>query len=300
MPRIARLKIKGEPAVYHVISRTALDGFALGDVEKDFLLKLIKRLSRVYFAEVLGFSILGNHFHLLVRMHPGGEVNDEEINRRIKLYYGGDSKREVHDERMLQALKKKWMDLSEYVKEIKQGFSRFYNKRHKRKGFFWSERFKSVIVDNGETLINCLAYIDLNPVRAGLVKKPEDYRWSSLGYHVQWSNKDNFLSLDFGLKEFGIENKGDRLRYYREFVYKKGDIDNIEKEAKRGFELKEIDRFQYRTRYFTDSGIIGSKEFVSDMYSRFKGYFSSKHKKKPKAVKGLEGVFSLKRLSENI
>ncbi len=300
MPRIARLKVKGEPAVYHVISRTALDGFALGDVEKDFLLNLIKRLSRVYFAEVLGFSILGNHFHLLVRMHPGEDVSDEEINRRVNLYYGGDSKREVHDERMLRALRKKWGNLSEYVKEIKQGFSRFYNKRHKRKGFFWSERFKSVIVDNGETLVNCLAYIDLNPVRAGLVKKPEEYRWSSLGYHVQWKNKDDFLSLDFGLKEFGVKNKGDRLRHYREFVYNKGGINSIEKEVKRGFELKEIDRFRYRTRYFTDSGIIGSKEFVSGMYKEFKGYFLSKHKKKPKAVQGLEGIFSLKRLSESI
>ena len=57
MPRIGRLKIKGEEAVYHVMSRTALDGFVLGDVEKEFLLNLIKRLSRVYFAEVLGFCI---------------------------------------------------------------------------------------------------------------------------------------------------------------------------------------------------------------------------------------------------
>ncbi len=44
MPRIARSKVKGEPAVYHVMSRTALDGFVLGDVEKDYLLKLIKKL----------------------------------------------------------------------------------------------------------------------------------------------------------------------------------------------------------------------------------------------------------------
>ena len=55
MPRIARLVVKGEPAVYHIVSRTALDGFVLADVEKDYLLNLIKRLSSVYFGEVLGF-----------------------------------------------------------------------------------------------------------------------------------------------------------------------------------------------------------------------------------------------------
>jgi hypothetical protein len=88
-----------------------------------------------------------------------------------------------------------WTSLSKYVREIEQGFSRFYKKRHGRKGFFWSERFKNVIVDNGDNLINCLAYIDLNPFRAGLVKKLEQYRWSSLGYHVQWKNRGGFLCL---------------------------------------------------------------------------------------------------------
>ena len=58
--------------------------------------------------------------------------------------------------------------------------------------------------------------------------------------------------------------------------------------------------FRYRTRYFTDSGIIGTKEFVSRVYQDFKGYFASTHEKRPKPVKGLEGVYSLKRLSESI
>jgi len=52
-----------------------------------------------------------------------------------------------------------------------------------RRGYFWGDRFKSVIVDKGVTLVNCLAYIDLNPLRAGSVKHPEEYRWSSIGYH---------------------------------------------------------------------------------------------------------------------
>ena len=79
MPRIARMIIKGEPATYHVMSRTALDGYVIGDVEKEYLVKLIKRFSSVYFTEVIGFCLMGNHFHLLVRMHPGEEYSDEEI-----------------------------------------------------------------------------------------------------------------------------------------------------------------------------------------------------------------------------
>ena len=57
MPRIARMLIKDEPAVYHVMSRTALDGYVIGDVKKEFLLELIKQLSLIYFAEVIGFCL---------------------------------------------------------------------------------------------------------------------------------------------------------------------------------------------------------------------------------------------------
>ena len=58
---------------------------------------------------------------------------------------------------------------------------------------------RASIVEKGETLINCLAYIDLNAVRAGIVKRPEAYRWCSIGHHVQTGNKDDFLSLNYEL-----------------------------------------------------------------------------------------------------
>ena len=186
------------------------------------------------------------------------------------------------------------------MKEIKQGFSRFYNKKHGRKGFFWSERFKSVIVDNGKTLINCLAYIDLNPVRAGIVEKPEEYRWCSLGYYIQSKNKDGFLSMDFGLKEFGVKEVNERLAHYRGFVYAKGRIEDSAGGRGESHEIATVDRFRYRTRYFTDSGIIGTKAFVVRLYGEFKDHFSSKHEKRPKTVQGLGGIYSLKRLSEKI
>lgn len=97
MARIPRLTVDGEPAVYHVISRTALDGFVLGDVEKEYLLSLIQRLSAVYFTEVLGFCLMGNHFHLLVRMQPAEAFSDTEIRTRFQRYYGADSERTLLD-----------------------------------------------------------------------------------------------------------------------------------------------------------------------------------------------------------
>ena len=202
----------------------------------------------------------------------------------------------------IPSLRDKLSSLSEFVKEIKQSFSRYYNKRHHRRGTLWGERFKSLIVEKGETLINCLAYIDLNPIRAGLVERPEDYRWNSIGYHRQTGNKDDFLSLDFGLKEFGVVNTEERLKRYRRYVYEAGAVDRsekgqrkvigdkiLEKERNREFELSRNDRFRYRTRYFTDSGSIGSKEFVSINYQRFKDGFMSKREKIPKREVCVEG-----------
>jgi hypothetical protein len=198
------------------------------------------------------------------------------------------------------------------MREVKVGFARLYNRRHNRRGYFWGDRFKSVIVENGETLINCLAYIDLNPLRAGLVERPEQYRWNSLGYHIQAGNKDDFLSLDFGLIEFGVLDAEERLKHYRRYVYEAGAVNRsekpaagvidstvLDKERKDNFELKRVRRFRYRTRYFTDSGIIGTKEFVSANYGRFKHLFMSKKDKIPKPVAGLDGIYSLKRLAES-
>ena len=74
----------------------------------------------------------------------------------------------------------------------------------------------------------------------------------------------------------------------------------LEKERNRKFEISRNDRFRYRPRYFTDSKVIGSKEFVSKTYMRFKHHFISKNEKRPKPVKGLSGVYSLKRLAEVI
>jgi putative transposase len=98
------------------------------------------------------------------------------------------------------------------MREIKVGFARVYNRRHGRRGYFWGDRFKSVVIEKGATLINCLAYIDLNSIRAGIVKRPEEYRWNSIGYHAQTGNEDKFLSLDFGLREFGVKGNKERLR----------------------------------------------------------------------------------------
>ncbi len=62
MPRYARMIVPEQKTVYHVMSRTALDKFPFGDIEKDEFVKIIKRFSKLYFTEIYGFCIMGNHF----------------------------------------------------------------------------------------------------------------------------------------------------------------------------------------------------------------------------------------------
>jgi hypothetical protein len=99
-------------------------------------------------------------------------------------------------------------------------------------------------------------------------------------------NRDRFLSTDFGLREFapseircavtselhgaGVKSAKERVAFYRRFVYEKGGLIREVEDRSKGLELSGVDRFRYRTRYFTDSGIIGTKEFVSRVYQAFK------------------------------
>ena len=297
--------ITGEPTAYHVISRTALDGYPIGDAEKDYFVELIRKFGALYFVDILGFCCMSDHFHLLVRMLPDTDFSDADIKNRLREYYG---KEHILKDGQIPYFRQKWSSLSEFIREIKLGFTRFYNRQYNRQGYFWGDRFKSVVVENGDTLINCLAYIDLNPIRAGLVERPEAYRWNSIGHHVQAGKKDNFLSLDFGLKEFGKMNASERFRRYRRFLYEAGAIDRgkgttidektVAAERNKDFNLARTRRFLYRTRYFTDSGIIGTRDFVRLTYNRVKEKYDAKREKTPKPISGLGGIYSLKRLTE--
>jgi REP element-mobilizing transposase RayT len=303
MARIARFVRSDRPTVYHVVSRTALPGLPIKTQDKDYLLSLIRKLSTLYCVDILGFCIMGNHFHLVCRMYPASEVSDAEIQRRCKEYYGED---QMIAGEHLESYRERLTSLGAFIKDIKQGFTRYYNRRTGRKGFFWGERFKSVIVEEGKTLVNLLAYVDLNPIRAGIVEKPEEYKWCSLGYHIQRGNREDLLSVDFGLRDWEEHDSREIVRKYREFVYEKGAVDAgkgavidqkvVEKERKRKYRVSRTDRFRYRSRYFTDSGIIGSKAFVGEVFDCVKHLLGSKDERRFKRVSGIDEVYSLKRL----
>ncbi|KXB09285.1 hypothetical protein AKJ60_00515 [candidate division MSBL1 archaeon SCGC-AAA385M11] len=71
----------------------------------------------------------------------------------------------------------------------------------------------------------------------------------------------------------------------------------MDKERKRKYKVGRVDRFMYRSRYFTDAGIIGSKEFVQEVFNQVKHLLRSKNERRFTLIGGVEGVYSMKRLA---
>ena len=188
---------------YHVMSRTAGGEMVFGDVEKEAFRRLMWRLAKFSGVEILTYALMGNHFHILVKVPERakflkrfeGEAGEERLLEHLSLLYSKayisslrqeiarvrEAGREEEVELILEAFRKRFCDLSCFVKELKERFSRWFNKHHQRRGTLWMDRFKSVLVEDGEALRTMALYIDLNPVRAGLVEDPKNYRWTGYG-----------------------------------------------------------------------------------------------------------------------
>ncbi|AEI14607.1 hypothetical protein Flexsi_0948 [Flexistipes sinusarabici DSM 4947] len=292
MARTKRFKINGDVGYYHVISRTVGGEFLLGDVEKEKLLSVIKQFSSLYFVSVIGYCIMDNHFHLLVKTSSVEDIDNEELKERLSRHNKNISD-EITESEIIK-YKKKLTDISEYVKSIKMTFSRWYNKRNNRKGYFWGDRFKSVLVESGESLLNMLAYIDLNPVRAKICNKPEEYRWSSFSHRLAKSS-DDLLSFE------GTEI--DSFKDYVSFVYGVGKLEKkTEKGKEKGRISDETDAavniWHHKVRYFTDTLVIGSKGFIEYAYKTFDDKISKKERKAHKVPIDLPyQLYSIQRLN---
>ena len=323
MPRIARIKAFVNDGVYHVISRTATDR-QFDDYERDHLVKVMRRLSDIYFTKVYAYCVMGNHFHLIVQMRPAAEISAQELRTRFARYRAAlrfSPAWQMEDPEQLAKLKVKWSDLSEFIKEIKLIFTRWYNARHQRRGFLWGGRFKNVLLEKGEALINCMAYVDMNPVRAGLTKVPEDYRWNSLFHHNARKNKGNWLSLDYATPHGQYKDLTSnplRLRFYRQYMYTRGSQDSwkliggearaqgkipvarYKKAAGKKFTYTFKERFLQHSRYFSDSVIIGSREFVRAIHVQVKPLLLEKRKRQYPAMKGYGGLCSMRDLRKDV
>ncbi len=182
---------------YHVISKTVRGAFLLGEgdhTRKQWIEDRLKLLASVFAVEVGGFAILDNHLHVLIRLEPeqlDGD-SDEAILRRWAVVFpprGADRKAlekidqwvelKLNDKAFVQKCRQRLGDLGWFMKCLKEPLARLANKLEQQTGAFWQSRFKSIAILDDEALLATCAYIDLNPVAAGIAKLPEESEFTS-------------------------------------------------------------------------------------------------------------------------
>ena len=285
MPRPRRILLHGDDVYYHLLSRTVGQDFLMGKEEKEHLLSLFSYYSSLYFVKLVGFSILDNHFHMVVKSETAKDYSQEEVERRIKIRSKKDS---LAPSKQLEVIEK-LENISDFMKMIKQNFARWYNKKHDRKGHFWSARFGGILLETGNAAMQCLAYVDLNPVRAKIVNLPEKYRWSSISARVNRAPISKNLSFG-GLYGDTDLTDAKKLKLYRRYLYacgvtKKMDKGSIPKELadieeRLDFEIPKGRLLRSKVRHFTEGVAIGTESFIKNVHSVFKsrGAFKSRQK----------------------
>ena len=318
--------LEGKPALYHCISRVVDRSFRLGPAEKQQFVLRMRKLEAFCKVRVLTFCVMSNHFHLLVEVpeRPSADPTDAELLDHLATLYGGGRLAEVRweleqhrqqgnhaaAEALRQRFLRRMWDLSAFLQALKHGFSVWFNRRHERKGCLWEERFKSVLVEDGHAARVVAGYIDLNPVRAAMVKAAADYRWSGYGEAVagkpqareglrqvmlerelarsgprralhdvaDWkevlAGYRKLLAEDAGRRPAHAGNAagGERAREGRPVAGKRAPRPAPPGRGR----LSEAELLHRRVRYFADGMVVGSGQFVDAVFGLTRGCFGAR------------------------
>ena len=176
------LRIQYPNAWYHVMNR-GRHGEKVFETNKDYwsFIELLEELNEVFNVKVAAYSLLSNHYHLL--------VNTPDAN------------------------------LSRSMRHLNGVYTQRYNKRHACDGQLFRGRYKSIVVESDSYALELVRYIHRNPLEAGLVDNLEKYQWSSHKGYLSDAKEWKWLHKDYVLKMFsGLKNESKRL--YRNFVLK--------------------------------------------------------------------------------
>lgn len=312
--RHARLIIP-DTAIYHCMSRTVNGEALFARREKEVLRKMIAQAADFSGVEVLTYCIMNNHFHVLARVVPCDYLSDQELMRRYEVLYPKPTKYQTASIAVLKqilaadgdeaaALREQLLarmgDISQFMKTVKQRFSIWFNKTHHRFGPLWSDRFKSVLVEGkGHPLQIVAAYIDLNPVRAGLVEDPKDYRFCGYAEAVA-GNKNAISSIGFICLGLNAPSPQAGMQSYRELLFGKGAAPASESGSiSRAKAIKVLEKEQgalptavllrCRIRYLTEGAILGSSDFIRSHAADWQRMGRRKHPPKARKIRSADG-----------
>lgn len=260
-----RIVPKDEDAVFHVVSRMAFQMLNLKEAEKRMFRDMLERQAAFSGVEVLSYCLLDNHFHILLRIPHLTEISDATLLKRYRALYADSESRFVMPPAELELLLKtggktakatrtrlfaRMGNISVFMKELKQRFGIWYNRKHSNSGTLWAKRFDSILVENVKKTLQLMgAYIDLNPVRLKLCKDAKDYEYCTYGEAF----KGNATARKWLASSSRSKQWSHTLKQYQTA-------------------LKENDETLQATMHSLKgmkTGVIGSKDFIGQ-WSRYK------------------------------
>jgi REP element-mobilizing transposase RayT len=265
---------------YHVVTRVNSRDFRLDAGLKEKFVKHLKKLKSLYYVEYGAYTILDNHYHLILRFSDPEDLNPAEAMKRWNAYHEGtvwkkDAKNPEHQAYVVKEL----TDLSSFMKRLNHHVSVRHNRANMKQGTLWEGRFHSTVVERGYSLAMCAAYIELNAVRASIARKPEDYAFCSLN-HLQKGNKDGLIDQSLIAEGLGAD-KDDLagfLKTYTALVYASGArphkgkangliiTEAMRKELEeKGIRIK-TGSFGHKVREYILGKVVGRSEYVRKFY----------------------------------
>ena len=212
MARIARAQLVDprEVEVFHCMNRCVRQERLCGqdkrsgrnyDHRKGWLEERFKLLAKIFGIDLIGYAILSNHFHVILRSRPDlvAEWSDTEVARRwwmlcpSRRTKTGDPEEPTdaeldtirNDPERLGEIRVRLSNISWWMRMAAEPIARRANREEEITGRFWGGRFKCIKLCDEAALLGCMAYVDLNPVRAGVAKTPETSRFTSIHRRLQ-------------------------------------------------------------------------------------------------------------------
>jgi REP element-mobilizing transposase RayT len=208
LPR-QRLVCISETPYYHVVSRCVRRSFLCGIDElsgrnyehrRQWIENRIRLLSSIFAIDICAYAVMANHYHIVVKLSPCQTKDwptSEVLKRWCTLFKGpllaqkwikGETLDDVEKdtvEQMAEVYRKRLTSLSWFMKCLNESIAREANREDDCRGHFWESRFKSQALLTEEALLTCMAYVDLNPIRAGLSDTPESSNHTSIKERIK-------------------------------------------------------------------------------------------------------------------
>lgn len=202
-PREQLISLSATP-YYHVVSRCVRRAFLCGEDPQTgqcyehrrlWVEQRIRLLSSLFAIDLCAYAVMSNHYHLVIKVCPDQSQSwtDEQVLERwtslfkgpplVQRYQAGENLHEAEARfvnRMASVYRQRLSDLSWFMKCLNESIAKEANREDDCTGHFWESRFKSQALLTEEALLSCMAYVDLNPVRADMDKTPETSRYTSI------------------------------------------------------------------------------------------------------------------------